>query len=206
MSVEFGIITSVVPPGSWHYPQLLSSGQTIRIIGFSFEQLLENMLDFRRRHIDLCGAESATIERVRADLKDYLCKNFKQNCADSGTAPTKAVGIGIRDYKSPIDRAANWIAAAQNQRIEHVDLGIASHRAQICAQCQQNIRWETGCMPCVDNVLIRIQQMKGSLRTQYDRSLHMCRVHGHLNEIAVWLADTHSQAEQKAPPHCWKEQ
>jgi len=206
MSVQFGMITSVVCPGGWHYPQSLSSGQAIKITGFSFEQLLENMLDFRRRHLDLCGAESATIEAVRVDLKDYLCKNFRQNCADANTAPAqaRAGGIGVTNYKTPIDKAANWIAQAAAQRNTFVDLAVAGHRAQICAQCQQNVQWQTPCMPCNDNVLVRIQQMKGNLRTPYDRQLHSCRVFGHLNEMAVWLTDTHSTSENPPPAHCWK--
>lgn len=206
MSVEFGIITSVVPPGNWHYPQLLSSGQTVRIGAFSFEQLLQSMLDFRRRHLDLCGAESATIEKVRADLKDYFCRNFRQNCADARTAPVqaRAGGIGVINYKTPIDKAADWIAHAAAQRNTFVDLSVAGHRAQICAQCQMNVRWETPCMPCNDNVLVRVQQFKGNMRTPYDRQLHSCRVFGHLNEVAVWLGDTRSTSENPPPAHCWK--
>lgn len=203
MSVQWGMITSVVCPGGWHYPQLLASGQSVKITGFSFEQLLENMLDFRRRHIELCGSENATIEVVRADLKDYLCKNFKQNCADAHTAPAQAIGIGITNYQKPIDRAANWIAAAALQRHEFVDAALAAQRAQICVQCRQNTRWETGCMPCNDNVLVRLQQMKGSMRTPYDRQLHMCRVFGWLNEASVWLAGEPPAVEQEVPAHCW---
>jgi hypothetical protein len=209
MSVQWGIITSVVPPGNWHYPQLLASGQSVRITAFSFEQLLDNMLEFRRRHLELCGAESATIEQVRADLKDYFCKHYKQNCADAQSAPAevRAGGIGITNYKTPIDKAANWIAQAAAQRHSLVDLSVAGVRAQTCAQCNQNVRWQTGCMPCNDNVLVRIQQFKGSnLRTPYDRQLHSCRVFGHLNEVAIWLTDTHSTSANPPPAHCWKAQ
>lgn len=202
MSVEFGIVTSVVMPGGWHYQQTLSSGQTIKITAFSFEELLGNMLDFRRRHMDLCGAESAHIEAVRADLKTYLCANFKQNCADATAPPVRA--IGIPTYQRPIDRAGEWLAELGNTRTEFVDYALAGTRAQICAQCPQNVRWATPCGPCNDNILIRIQNAKGSLRTPLDQRLFMCRCFGHINEVAVWLADTHSTSEQPPPPHCWK--
>jgi hypothetical protein len=77
VSVQWGIIDSVVCPGGWHYPQLLSSDQTVRITGFDLQQLLSNMLEFRLRHLELCGgAAKARIEAVRADLKDYLCAHF----------------------------------------------------------------------------------------------------------------------------------
>jgi hypothetical protein len=204
MSVEFGIVTSVVPPGSWHYPQLLNSGQTVRISGFSFEQLLENMLDFRRRHIELCGAASATIERVRADLKDYFCAHFPQNCADAKSAPASVQGVGIAKYRPPIEKGADWISRAALDRHVFVDLAVAGHRAEICAICPQNVRWQTGCTSCNDNVAIRIQNIKGNLRTPYDRSLHSCRVFGHLNEVAVWLVNTHSSSENPPPANCWK--
>lgn len=196
-------------PGGWHYPQKLSSGQTHKIIGFSFEQLLDNILDFRRRHIELCGAESAYIEQVRADLKAYICANFKQNCADSRPAPHNAQGIGITQtlhsaYTRPIDRAANWLAQVSQTRHEFVDAGLAGHRAQVCAQCQQNVRWETPCAPCNDNVLVRLQNFKGNLRTPLDNRLYMCRIYGHVNPAAIWLQDTQSSPSNPPPAHCWK--
>jgi len=205
MSVEFGIITSVVPPGSWHYPQLLSSGQTVRLAGHSFEHLLEQMLDFRRRHLDLCGAANATIERVRADLKEYLCSHFPQNCADSPGSPsvTSRTGISVVNYQKPIDRASDWLGKLGALPISRVDAALAASRAQICATCPQNVRWQTSCAPCNDNVNIRIQNAKGSAYTPYDKSLGMCRIFGTANEVAVWLSDTHSSSDQKPPAVCW---
>lgn len=207
MAVQFGIITSVVPPGSWHFPQLLSTGQTVRIASHSFEQLLNEMLDFRRRHLELCGGSAqATIEACRADLKDYFCKHFRQNCADAPTSPavTARVGIGITNYQRPIDRAADWLAKIGNTSIQKIDSALASQRAQICSQCPQNVQWATPCAPCNDTVLVRTQNAKGSLRTPYDRNLFVCRIFGHVNEVAVWLTDTHSTSEQQAPAICWK--
>jgi hypothetical protein len=205
VSVEWGIITSVVPPGGWHFPQVLSSGQTVKLTGFSFEQLLAEVLDFRMRHVDLCGAESARIESVRADLKSYLCAHFRQNCADSRQPPLIQVPVAS-GYNRPIDRAATWLGVIGNQSIERVDPALAAQRAQICANCPQNIRWTSPCLPCNDNVLVRVQNAKGSVHTPYDRSLFLCRVFGHVNEVAVWLAETHSTAEHKPPPICWKAQ
>jgi hypothetical protein len=204
---EFGIITSVVMPGGWHYPQLLSNGQTHRITGFSFEQLIGEMLEFRQRHPELVGgAQNANIDKVRADLRVYICANFRQNCAGAHTAPTHVVGIGVTNYKTPIDRAANWLADIASKHLEHVDMGLAAQRAQVCAQCHQNVRWATPCGPCNDNVQIRIQNLKANLHTPYDRSLLMCRVFGHVNEVAVWLKETHSTSEHTPPAHCWKVQ
>jgi hypothetical protein len=129
------MITSVVCPGGWHYPQALSDGQTVKITGFSFEQLLENMLDFRRRHLDLCGAEGARIEAVRSDLKKYLCAHFRQNCADSNSGPVYQTGIGVTDYQRPIDRAGNWLGAIANMALDKVDVALAASRTprEACA-------------------------------------------------------------------------
>jgi hypothetical protein len=206
VSVEFGIVTSVVPPGGWHFPQVLSSGQTVKLTGFSFEQLLAEMLDFRMRHVDLCGAESARIESVRADLKSYLCAHFRQNCADSRQPPLIQVPPVASGYIRPIDRAATWLGVIGNQSIERVDPALAAQRAQICAQCRQNVHWQTGCQPCNENVLVRIQNAKGSVHTPYDKSLFTCRVYGWANEVAVWLTDQHGNPKESPPPHCWKVQ
>ena len=207
MSVQWGIITGVMPPGGWHYPQVLSSGEKVRLWSHSFEQLLADMLDFRRRHSDLCGgAARATIEAVRADLKAYMCAHFRQNCADSpGTSTiTARVGIGVTSYQRPIDRTADWLAQLAQLSVPKVDPALAAFRAQICAACPQNVRWATPCAPCNDSVLVSIQNAKGSAQTPYDRHLFSCRIYGHSNEVAVWLADTHSNSEQKAPDICWK--
>jgi hypothetical protein len=202
---EFGIITSVVMAGGWHYPQVIEGGQTHRITAFSFEQLLADMLEFRQRHPELVGgAQNANIDAVRRDLKTYICAHFRQNCADAHSAPSKAVGIGVTNYQTPIDRSANWLAKVAATHLEFVDTGLANHRAVICAQCPQNIRWATPCAPCNDNIQIRVQNLKGNFRTQYDRSLLMCRSFGHVNEVAVWLKDTHSTSEHTPPINCWK--
>lgn len=202
----------MVQPGGWHYVQALSTGQSVEITAFSFEELLSNMLEFRLRHLDLCGAPGANIESVRADLKTYLCANYKQNCADSwsGPVPSPGGGIGVQhraDYQRPLDRAGQWIAELANTdaiRAERVDYALAGVRAQTCAQCPQNIRWKSQCEPCNDNILVRVQQAKGSLYTPLDRRLFMCRVYGHINEVAVWLPDTHSSSEEAPPSNCWK--
>ena len=209
MSVEFGIVTSIVPPRGWHLKQSLSSGDVITITGFSFEQLLGNVVDFRQRHLDLCGgSENATIEAVRRDLKTYLCQNYRQNCGDApGAGYAGAIGIVTKDhYSKPIDKVSNWLAAVGNLQVEKVDAALAAARAHTCATCRENIRWATPCGPCNDNVLGRVQNLKGSFFTPYDKHLFACRLFGHSNEVAVWLTDTHSSSEQKAPKICWKVQ
>jgi hypothetical protein len=204
VSVEHGIITAVMPPGGWHYQQKLSSGDTVKLDAFSFEAILETMLDFRRRHPDLCfGAENASIEAVRRDLKEYLCAHFKQNCADSpGAASYGAIGV-TPTYKAPIDRAGNWLAQLANTRPERIDYALAGTRAQVCTQCPFNIKWQTGCQACNDNIAIKIQHANGSLSTPYDRRLLTCRAYGWVNAVAIWLSDPVAEAEHEPPAHCW---
>jgi hypothetical protein len=52
-------------------------------------------------------------------------------------------------------------------------------------------------------VLIRVQQLKGNQKTQFDSQLFMCRVWGHINSVAVWMADTQSAPEHDPPANCW---
>ena len=206
MSVQFGVITSVVPPRGWKYPQLLSTGQSVEIVGYSFEQLLENIVDFRRRHSELCGgAQKADIGTVREDYRTYVCKHFRQNCASGVNTPAvQTGGIGVTNYVSPINKAADWLAALSNTRPEYADAALAAQRAQICAQCNQNVQWQTPCAPCNENILVRTQNAKGSLSTPYDRNLLVCRTHGWHNAVAVWLKNPQSTPQQAVPEHCWK--
>ena len=110
----------------------------------------------------------------------------------------------MTNYVSPINKAADWLASLGNQRSEYVDAALAAHRAQICAQCSQNVQWLTPCQPCNENVLIRMQNAKGSLATPYDRNLLVCRSHGWHNAVSVWLKDPPSTPQQAVPTHCWK--
>jgi hypothetical protein len=202
-SVQYGVITAVMPPGGWHYPQQLSSGDTVKLEAFSFEQILETMLEFRRRHMDLCGAESANIEKVRADLKAYMCAHFRQNCADS---PGAAAYSPIRvkpNYKPPIDRAGDWLAQIGNKHFERVDYALAGSRAEICVQCPMNVKWQTGCTSCNDNVALRIQRINGSLYTPYDKRLLSCRAYGWVNAVSVWIANPAVEPEHEPPNFCW---
>ena len=207
MSVQFGIITSVVPPRGWKYPQLVDGGQAIEIIGYSFEQLIENIAEFRRRHPDLCGGtEKSQIGVVREDYRAYVCKHFRQNCASGVNTPAvQTGGIGMTNYVSPINKAADWLAALGNTRPEYVDAALAAQRAQVCAQCPQNVRWETPCAPCNDNIRIRSHNAKGSLSTPYDRNLAVCRVFGHMNEVAVWLSRPGNNPQSQPPAVCWNQ-
>ena len=202
MSVEFGIITSIVPPGGWHFEQALSSGQSVRIAGGSFEQLIAALVEFRLRHSDLCGgAARADVGNVRADIRDYYCRNFRQNCA-GGYSPPAARGP-VNQYVSPINRAADWLVRIGNARLEHVDAALAAQRAYVCAQCPQNVQWQSGCTACNTNIQVRTQNAKGSAATPYDKNLLVCRCYGHANEVAVWLKNTLSQSEHEPPAHCW---
>ena len=203
--VQYGMITAVMPPGGWHYPQKLSSGDTVKLQSFSFEDILETILEFRRRHMDLCGAESATIERVRADLKLYLCTHFRANCADS-PGPAFAANHPQPTYQRPIDRAGDWLAQIGNTRTEKVDYALAGTRAQICVQCPFNVKWQTGCQSCNDNIAIRIQNLNGSLYTPHDKRLLTCRAYGWANAVAVWLVNPLAKAEHEPPAHCWVKQ
>lgn len=199
-----------MPPGGWHYPQVLSSGENVKLTGFTFEQLLESMLSFRLRHPDLCGgSHNATIESVRMDLKQYMCSHFRQNCADSPTSPSitarSSVVLNGSTRRPLIERGSDWLAKISHHRLERVDAALAAQRAQICATCPQNIRWATPCAPCNDNVLVRVQNAKGSQATPYDRRLLSCHFHGWINELAVWLSDPMSNAspDNQPPGVCW---
>src|SRR5262249_1900840 len=139
---------------------------------------------------------------IRDDIRDYYCKNFKQNCAGGTTAPAIQYGVGVSNYVSPINKAADWLAQIANQRLDHVDAALAAQRAAICAQCPQNVHWQTPCAPCNDNIQVRTQNAKGSLSTPYDRNLQVCRVFGWKNDVAVWLKAT--RPTESAPNHCWR--
>jgi hypothetical protein len=178
----------------------------VRLTGVGFDELVSAVIQFRQRHSDLCGgAQKSERTVVLDDLREFYCRNYKQNCAGGHSTPIAQVGgIGVgTSYVTPINRAADWLAQIRHRRLEHADAALAAERAKICAQCPQNVRWHTSCGPCNDNISVGIQNAKGSLATPFDRHLQVCRCYGWLNEVSVWLKDGHAHSEQQVPSHCW---
>jgi hypothetical protein len=204
-------------PHGWHFKQKLASSpqrpQTQLITGASYENLLENVFQFRLNNLDMVPTGTATRELVKADVEYYVCGHYPGNCTGSkaqfqqlsvdGSLP----GRPKVDYKRPITRVEDWLTLLTQRNIVFVDQLKAHERAKICLKCPMNQAWRTGCGPCNANAARRSELIRGSHVTGLESKLNHCLSYGTLLEVSVWLQDDFSAprgGRQKPPEECWK--
>jgi hypothetical protein len=201
-----GIITGMVMPGGFHFPQKLTSGQIVRIEGQGYEELERRVLEFRLRQGSLVDPSGCDLEVVRADLKNYICTNFPRNCTQTpraAPAPTDAPIIR-RPFYPNIQRLSEWYARVAYRSLQFVDAAEANRRAAICAGCPQNCDFVGGCAPCNHQIERNALMVLGGRRVQNEPDLKACRVFGHHLPAAVWMRDPYSEPSHEVPSFCWK--
>lgn len=210
------VLSSVVMPGGWHFNQKLNSSpqrpRTQRLEGATYEQLLENVFQFRLNNLEMIPTGTATKELVEQDVSFFICGKFPQNCtgsrgqfaslANTGRWPGKEFKV---DYRRPLTRIEDWITRLTNENLRWVDNATALERAQTCLKCPLHQNWRTGCGPCNDNAIRRATLIRGSHLTGLESKLRACVAFGTLQELAVWLQEDFSITKiRKLPNECWK--
>lgn len=219
MSVKNGIVTAMVMPNGWHYLQPLKDGKTHKIEADSYDQLEKTVLRFRLEQIVLVAAERADPEHVSEDIKQYICANFPTSCVDRRIGfeaevhvergPDQADGTAFgeqtfRMHMPLLQRIAEWFGTLSLNPPSFVTPSVADKRANICAHCPENRRWQTTCGPCVQQIRVNSVHLLGHRATRYDSQLAGCKCFGHLNQAAVWLQlDPQAESGQNVPNLCW---
>jgi hypothetical protein len=210
------VVSSLVPPGGWHFRQKLSSSPQrpqYQLIGAqSYDQLVENVFRFRLNNLEMVPSGTATREQVAADIQYFICGRFPTNCtgskaelhlAQEGNPPRSVNKPG---YGRPLNRIEDWLTHLGEKNLQWVDQARATERAQICIGCKLNQAWRSGCRPCNDNVGRRALLLRGSHTTGLEPKLKACVSYGTLLELSVWLENDFSapRARPKPIPECWK--
>lgn len=192
-------------PGGWHYDQPLNNGSIQRLppmegaIG-TYDELLQYVLTWRLEN-------NYPVGDVRADVEEYICKNFPRQCVDISI---QSVDLIDQFLKNPpgtrfIDKIIDWATKLAYRSVELVHSGTASQRTLACLGCQYNKDWENSCPQCVT----KAHQLLGLIRKGNDipgqwRKLKACHLFGHCNRTAVWLKKKElPESDKTPPPNCW---
>lgn len=209
------VISSLVPPGGWHFRQKLSSSpqrpQHQLIQAASYDQLVDNVFKFRLNNLEMVPSGTATREHVAADIQYFICGKFPTNCTGSKADLAAAAGgqppsVNRPGYARPLNRVENWLTMLSQKDLRWVDQARAIERANVCIKCRLNQRWQAGCKPCNQNVERRALLIRGSHSTGLEPKLKGCLSYGTLLELSIWLENDFSAPRSKpAPiPQCWK--
>lgn len=209
----------MVLPGGWHFQQQLKDGKTHKIEADSYDQLEKTVLRFRLEQIVLVDAARADPEHVAEDIKGYICSNFPNSCVDRSGGMPAAVSVDaasgsvvdsqfsdqtFRMHMPLIQRIAEWFGTLSVNPPSFTTPAVADKRANICAHCPENRRWQTTCGPCVQQIRVNSVHLLGHRATRYDSQLAGCKCFGHLNQAAVWLQlDPGGESGQNVPLACW---
>ena len=194
------VIESLIMPGGWHKPEKdrLDRDMPEPIRAHTYKQLIEAVTKFRADNVIPIGD-------VQADVDTYICTNFPRMCHQlSGVTR-----IGIKQSISPMRTLTDKMIQTMDQQIqdhspENLELKQeAQRRADICASCKFNTRWNSNCGSCVEAV----NRMSGILRagnfTSKDRTLRACQILKHENRSAVWLRLDKIGQSPDLPGYCW---
>ena len=189
-----------MPSGGWRYEQPIVGQNPLTVTAATYDELSRKVFQFRLAHTELITHGSATTDSVEVDLHQWICENQPANCA--GGIEIKVASSSR--YASPLARLEDWHRTIANTDIEFTDAAEAVSRAEICAQCPQNIGWRSkGCLPCNKAMDQKVLRIKGSRSTPKDSELGMCRCFGWSLTLAVWLQHAFPKAKQPQPEHCW---
>jgi hypothetical protein len=198
---------SVVPPGGFIFDQALSDGSYARISGASLDQVLELILRYRQVNgMVLASGTVPTPEAVWADYNAQVCGKYPWLCTGVREPPpaTVAGGSGSGGWELLLLRMQRWLDSIRGSGIEWVEPKTAADRALVCANCPQNVAWETNCSSCNQTLTQGSAAVRGARRLGIDSFLKGCRAFGTLQEVAVWIRDPGGEKRYEAPPPCWR--
>ena len=199
---------SISPPGGWHFPQPLSGGRVLRVKAHGFEPLVAAVL-LARLENDITPGD------VRQEVEDYVCGLSKAQCVRPELNKPKAAPAprppGMKERWVDVILAwANRVTRSRTGMGGITSLPVAQERAQQCARCPLNQRWQNSCPQCVvktQQVLNRLHQGTRLTKTEITNRIGGCTHHRWDNETAAWHAEPESgkQTEVNPVPGCWAE-
>lgn len=196
------VIQSIVMPGGWHKPEKDRSGRDLPepVRADTYKDLIAAVAKFRADNVIPIGD-------VEADVENYICQNFPHMCHNvPGAEVTVTISTGNKSaFQTLTDRTIQWLdEKIDNHSIDKLVLAPeAKRRADICAKCKFNQRWNSNCGACFE----AITRMSSVLRYGNDvpngKDLYSCQILGHENRSAVWLKASELKTSHDLPQPCW---
>jgi hypothetical protein len=201
--------SAVVPPGGFVYEQPLSGGGLSIIVGGSFDDILAKVLVYRQQNGPVLDPQYsvATPDAVASDYHAQVCTRYPWICTpqrDPLPVTVPVDGGPSTPWEMLYSRMLRWVDTVRTQGQSWVDQKTASDRALVCAQCPQNVAWETNCGPCNQNLSTLAAGIIGGRRTPSGPMLKGCRSFGTLQALAVWMSEPGGDNKYPAPPVCWR--
>jgi len=198
--------SAVVPPGGFIYDQLLADGSYYQIQGGSYDHVRELILRYRLLNgMVLAPGTRSTPDGVSEDYNAQVCGKYPWLCTPQREPLPVTVEVGgTPGFEMLIVRMGRWLDWVRSHEAKWVDHKSATERAAICAQCPQNVLWQTNCDPCNSKLVIGSAALRGARRLHADPLLRGCRAFGTLQEVAVWLEEPGGEGRYEPPPNCWR--
>lgn len=195
---DYHLIEDLRPVGgAWYYTQVWE-GHDVRIpfsgSAKSARDLVEQVRDFRIKQ----GIELGDIEfDVATFVKRYSPQNDRFKGRNIGQPK-------IREIEPMIYQLRAWVNSIAEQKPRLIIRQEAMERADICAKCPLNIKWETKCGDCNDEVNFASQCVRKIPSTAMDGVLKACRAHKiHLLSAVFLDQDFLPKRSESAPDTCW---
>ena len=194
------VIESMVMPGGWHKPEKDRLGRDMPepIRAPTYQGLIDAVIKFRADNVIPIGD-------VRAEVDQYICTTFPRMCHQfEGVAR-----IEIQHSVSPIrtltdDMIQTMDRQLQDHSTEELELKQeAQRRADICAGCRYNVRWNSNCGSCVEAVNRMSAILRAGNAVVHERELRACQILRHENRSAVWLRMEKIGKSPDLPGYCW---
>ena len=197
------VIESMVMPGGWHKPEKDRLGRDMPepIRAPTYRALIDAVIKFRADNVIPIGD-------VKAEIDQYICTTFPRMCHQFEGVSR----IDIKSEPSPIrtltdDMIQTMDAQLQDHSIEELELKQeAQRRANICADCQYNVRWNSNCGSCVEAVNRMSAMLRAGNSLPRERELRACQILRHENRSAVWLRMDKIKKNPDVPGFCWARQ
>lgn len=198
---DYGLITGIQPNGGWRFEQPFQDGiQRIPFQGCAGtgDLLVKQVIDFRAGALIELGD-------VEWDVAEFIKRvsPFNNKYPKRGPKPKRGT-ISFGDYKTPLKRIAEWLTVMAPRRPRLLIEDDAEARAGICAKCPQNIRWQTGCLPCNDQLISRGHNLRQKPDFPPADCLGACRLHGSYLPAAIFIDNEFlDERHPDAPEFCW---
>lgn len=197
----YGLKLSVIPNGGgWRFPIPETHSENLEDKFFradGFWKLCHQVRIFRIQAMLKVGA-------VEYEVAEFIKAVSPENSLHRGRS-YEPPPEGQEDFRPLINRVGEWlVATGMKKNLRRVIKPDAEERAQVCLKCPHNIRWQTKCAPCNEEIVYRGQNLRATPLFEYDPKLNACRLHNILLLAACFLDPDELPAKQPdSPAECW---